>query len=186
MTASDSTTAPGGALERTTGRDREGWFALLDSWGAVGLPYREIADWLTGVQGLSDWWAQKLIVEYEQARGVREPGVRRDGTFAVGASKTVAVPVDDLVAAFTEVELRERWLGGVSLQERASTSARTARFDWADGASRVAVTFLDKGAGRSVVDVQHDRLPDASTAEQVKGFWRERLVALKSLLEGER
>jgi heme-degrading monooxygenase HmoA len=84
-------TARPGALERTTGRDRQGWFAVLDEWGARGRSYREIADWLTGEHGLSDWWAQKLIVEYEEARGIRPAAVRRDGTFEVGASKMVAL-----------------------------------------------------------------------------------------------
>jgi hypothetical protein len=53
---------------------REEWFAVLDQWGAAGRPYREIASWLTGEHGLSAWWAQKLIVEYEQARGIRGQG----------------------------------------------------------------------------------------------------------------
>ena len=56
----------------TTGHDRAFWFAELDAWGAAGRPYREIADWLTTEQGLSAWWAQKLIVEYEEARGLRD------------------------------------------------------------------------------------------------------------------
>src|SRR3954468_15062666 len=92
-------------LRRATGRGYQQWFAALDAWGAVGRPYREIAQWLTAAHGVSAWWAQKLIVEYEQARGVRQPGVRPDGTFAVGASKTIAVPVDRLTTAFTDADL---------------------------------------------------------------------------------
>ena len=83
----------------TTGHDRAFWFAELDAWGAVGRPYREIADWLTTQQGLSAWWAQKLIVEYEELRGVRKPGVRRDGTFSVGVSRSIAAPVERVYAA---------------------------------------------------------------------------------------
>jgi hypothetical protein len=30
----------------------------------------------------------------------------------------------------------------------------------------------------------HERLPDAAAAERSKSYWRERLVALKELLEG--
>ena|SRR6266508_6912405 len=81
-------------VRRVTGRDRAEWFELLDAWGAAGRPFREIADWLTGEHALSRWWAQKLIVEYEQARGLRPAGVRPSGTFAVTASKTVGVLVD--------------------------------------------------------------------------------------------
>ena len=174
---------PSAALRRSTGRDRADWFALLDEWGAGGRPYREIADWLVGEHGLSNWWAQKLIVEYEQARGLRDAGVRPDGTFAGGASKTVAVPVQRLFGAFVDADLRERWLPGVVLHERTAQPGRSARFD-ADDGTRVNVTFLASGDAKSQVAVEHDHLPDAKAAAARKAFWRERLAALKSLLEG--
>lgn len=169
-------------MRHGTGRDRSEWFTVLDDWGAAGRPYREIADWLTGEHGMSDWWAQKLIVEYEQARGVREPGVRRDGTFAGGASRTVAAPVERVFAAFVDPELRERWLPGVPLRERTSRPGRSARFDCDDG-TRISVTFYANGEAKTQVAVEHERLPDADTAARKKAYWRERLTALKDLLE---
>lgn len=169
-------------VQRATGREREEWFAVLDAWGAAGRPYREIADWLVAEQELSRWWAQKLIVEYEEARGLRDPGIRRDGTFEVGASKTVAVPVKRLHAAFVDVDLREGWLPGVVIAEARSQPAQALRFDWKGGASRVVVTFAG-GEGKSQVSVQHQRLRDAKSAAEMKSFWRERLAALKTLLE---
>jgi hypothetical protein len=170
-------------LRRATGRDRREWFAVLDDWSAVGRPYHEIAGWLTGHHGLSAWWAQKLIVEYEQARGVRDPGVRADGTFTAGASKTVAVSVERAFEAFMDPELRERWLPGVVLRERTSRSGRSARFDWQDGAERLNVSFLAGGESKSQVAVEHERLPDPAAAERMKAYWRERLAVLKTLLE---
>ena len=172
------------ALRHSTGRDRAEWFAMLDTWGAPGRPYREIADWLTGEHGVSSWWAQKLIVEYEQARGLRDAGVRPDGTFAGGASKSVAVPVQRLFDAFVDARVRERWLPGLVLRERTSQAGRSARFDWDDGASRVNVTFAALGDAKSQVAIEHDHLPDAQAAAERKAFWRERLGALKALLEG--
>jgi uncharacterized protein YndB with AHSA1/START domain len=174
---------PSAGLRRATGRDRPEWFALLDVWGAAGRPYREIADWLTGEHSLSDWWAQKLIVEYEEARGLRAPGVRRDGTFEVGTSKTVAVPVARLRAAFVDARLRERWLPRAVMRKASSQPGRSLRFEWGDGPSRVEVDVSEKGASRSQVVVQHKRLPDAKAAEEMKAHWRERLTALKDLLE---
>lgn len=170
-------------MRRATGRDRPEWFALLDAWGAAGRPYREIADWLTGKHDLSDWWAQKLIVEYEQARGLRAPGVRRDGTFEVGASKTVAVPVDRLIAAFVDARLRKRWLPGAAMRKSQSEPGRSARFDWEEGPSRVEIGFTARGAAKSEVALQHKRLPDARSAEEMKAYWREHLADLKALLE---
>jgi hypothetical protein len=170
-------------VERATGRDRHEWFALLDAWGAAGRPYREIADWLTGEHDLTAWWAQKLIVEYEEARGLRPPGVRPDGTFTVGATKTLPVPVERAYAAFVDPQLRTRWLPDVELHERTSQAGRSIRFDLGDRGTRLNVAFAATGNGRSQVAVEQERLPDPQAAEEAKAYWRERLVALKSVLE---
>ena len=170
-------------VRRGTGRDRPEWFALLDAWGAAGRPYREIAGWLRDEHGISNWWAQKIVVEYEQERGLRAPGVRRDGTFSVGASKTVAVPVDRLFEAFVDSRRRKRWLPGVALRKRASEPGRSARFDPDDG-TQIEALLAAKGRDKSQVSVEHQRLPDAKTAEETKAYWRERLAALKVQLEG--
>lgn len=172
-------------VKRATGRTRQEWFALLDDWGARGRPYREIAAWLTTEQELSKWWAQKLIVEYEQARGVREPGVRRDGTFEVTASKTVAVPCERLFEAFVDPRRRRRWLTDGRMILRGSEPGRSARFDCADGGSRVTVAFEAKGPTKAGVSLAHQRIASGSEAQALKARWRERLADLKSLLESE-
>jgi hypothetical protein len=183
MNAANRTKGAGDGVRRSTGRDRKEWFALLDKWGAPRREYREIADWLTGKHDLSSWWAQKLIVEYEQARGLRGPGVRPDGTFSVGASKTVAVPVERLYEAFVDPKERKRWLPGAVMRLRSSQPGRRAHFDWEDGATRVNVEVSAKGEARSQVAVEHVRLPDARAGEERKQYWREQLVALKDMLE---
>ncbi len=171
------------ALHRTTGRDRAEWFAVLDAWGAPDHEYREIAVFLTGEHGVSAWWAQKLIVEYEQARGLRDPGVRGDGTFSVTASKSVAAPAERAFAAFVDADVREGWLPGVTLRLRTSQPGRSARFDWEDGATRLNVGIESTGDATSQVAVEHERLPDLDVAARQKTYWRDRLAALKSLLE---
>jgi hypothetical protein len=183
-TMTRETRSSGEGVRRATGRDREQWFGLLDAWGAAGRPYREIADWLTGEHDLSGWWAQKLIVEYEQARGLRPAGVRPDGTFSVTASKTVGVRVERLFEAFVDAKLRKRWLPGEKMRKRTSERGRSARFDWENGSTRVNVGFLAKGKTKGQVGLEHAHLPDARSAERMKAFWRERLEALKALLEG--
>ncbi len=172
------------AVRGTTGRDYEEWFAVLDGWGAADRKHGEIAAFLTDEQDVGNWWAQTITVEYERARGLRPPGGSRDGTFTVSASKTVAVPVDRLFDAFADERLRERWLPGGVLRERTSRPGRSARFDFGDGATRVNVGFTAKGDTRAQVALAHERLPDAETAERMKAYWRERLAALETLLEG--
>jgi uncharacterized protein YndB with AHSA1/START domain len=132
---------------------------------------------------MSTWWAQKLIAEYEQARGVRQPGVRPDGTFEAGASKTLAVPVERAYEAFTEPELRSQWLPGEALTQRdGSRPGKVVRFDRADG-TRIVVQFDGQAEGKCTVAVQHQRIADGQAAEAAKAYWRERLTALKALLE---
>jgi hypothetical protein len=47
----------------------------------------------------------------------------------------------------------------------------------------VVVGFAPKGTSRSLVAVQHERLPDARAADRARTFWRERMTALKTMLE---
>ncbi|MGP3982912.1 hypothetical protein [Streptomyces sp. KR80] len=170
------------ALKSASGRDYPEWYALLDEWGAPGRPYREIADWLTG-QGMSDWWAQKVIVEYEQARGIRKPGARQDGTFSGGASKTLAVSARTAFDAVTKAEVRRRWLPEPELTERTSNPTRSVRFDAADG-TRVNVTIDADGDAKCRVAVEQTHLLDADVANDARAQWRDRLTALKALIEG--
>jgi hypothetical protein len=170
-------------VRRATGRDRSEWFTLLDEWGAANRQYREIAEWLMRNHELSRWWAQKLIVEYQQSRGLRPPGVRPDGTFEVGASKTITVPLKRLFDAFVDPRQRRKWLTDGRMTIRTSQPGRSARFDWEGGSSRVNVEFAEKGSWKSMVAVTHAGIADGAEAETTKARWRERLSELKSLLE---
>jgi hypothetical protein len=60
------------AVRRATGRGRNEWFALLDLWGAAHK-HRDIAAWIMQEHNVGNWWAQRLTVDYEQARGLRAP-----------------------------------------------------------------------------------------------------------------
>jgi hypothetical protein len=171
------------AVRRATGREWDQWFAVLDEWGAADHDHKAIATWLREEHTIPGWWAQSITVEYERARGLRSPGSGRDGLFSVGASRTVAVPVDRLYAAFVDPELRERWLPGDRVRERKLLPHRSARFDWEDGATRLVVGFDDKGPAKSQVALSHERVPDAEVAAELKAYWRERLGVLKALLE---
>jgi hypothetical protein len=167
-----------------TERGWEAWFELLDGWGAAARTHTEIARWLREDLGVDGWYSQSITVGYERARGLRAPGQRPDG-FAVGASRTVAVPVERLFEVFTDEALRERWLPGADLRVRTATAPRTARYDWEDGSTRVIVGFEAAGDAKSRVALSHERLPDADTAEEMKSWWRERLTELKTRLEAD-
>jgi hypothetical protein len=173
------------AIRERTGRGWEEWFDLLDDWGAPDQPHREIARWVAEqleIEPLA-WNAQAVTVSYERARGLRAVGERADG-FAVTVSKTIAVALERLYEGFFDESLRAAWLPDGRLQERTATPPKSARFDWGEGPTRVHVSFLAKGDTKSTVALEHRRLADAEEAERMKAYWRERLGALKSMLEG--
>jgi hypothetical protein len=171
------------AIRERTGRGWDEWFARLDAWEAASWPHPDVARWLRDEHAVDGWSAQSVTVGYERARGLRAPGQRPDG-WSVTASKTVAVPVERLYAAFGDDGLRERWLPGAELHVRTASPPKSARYDWEDGSTRVIVGFYAKGDGKSQVALEHARLPDADTAEEMKSWWRERVGALKEMLEG--
>src|SRR5439155_6224213 len=121
-----------------------------------------------------------------QARGLRAPGSDRGGSFRVTASKTVGAPIGRLYKAFVDPAVRERWLPDVALRERRLRQDNSARFDFGDGSTRIAVGFVAKGEARSTVSLLHEKLSDDDTAAEMGAFWRERLDELKSVLEGSR
>jgi hypothetical protein len=171
-------------IRQRTGRGWEAWFDLLDEWGAAERPHREIARWVAeqlGIEPLA-WNVQTVTVNYERARGGRAVGEHADG-FTITTTKTMAVGVERLFDAFVDARLRARWLPEGELRERTATRPRSARFDWGDGATRVHLTFLAKGDGKSSVALEHVRLADAAEAERMKAFWRERVATLKAVLE---
>jgi len=67
---------------------------------------------------------------------------------------------------------------------RTSNRGRSARFDWRDPPSRIAYNLAPKGDAKTQISLGHEKLPDADAADRLKAMWRERLVALRELLEG--
>lgn len=169
-------------LREKTGKGWEEWVALLDVWGARERPHGEIAAYVAAEHGIPGWWAQTVTVGYERARGLRAPGQRRGGGYEVTVSKTVAAPLERLVAAFVDETEREHWFPGAPLTPRATRSAQSERFDWEDGRTRVVVWFTDKGPEKTSVAVQHERLADGAESEAMRALWRGRLAELARVL----
>jgi uncharacterized protein YndB with AHSA1/START domain len=171
------------ALEKRTGKRWREWFAILDRAGANKLPHKEIARWMDDhYPEIGGWWCQTITVGYEQARGLRRKH-EKPGGFEVSGSKTIAVPLAKLYAAWEDVRVRARWLPGEKLTVRKATKEKSMRITWSDGTSSVSVNFTPGGPGKSKVAVQHGKLPNARAATEKKAFWSERLGALKALLE---
>ncbi len=103
------------------------------------------------------------------------------GGYQVGASKTVAVPVDVLFEAWTDAKLRKTWLGEQAFMVRKATAPKSLRITWGDG-SNLEVLFLVKGDEKSVVQIDQRKLPDAAAVTRQKEFWKEKLARLAEVL----
>jgi hypothetical protein len=181
---------PGGvsdaAVQKATGRSWAEWLALLDAAGAEGLDHKEIVAQVAAIQPpTGGWWCQMIAVGYEQARGKRALHETATG-FQVSASATVGVPLAKLYTAWVDEATRAHWLPDAPLAVRKATVEKTLRLAWNGGASRADVYFTARGPAKSQVTVQHVRLPDAEAGAAQQAYWRERLAALKRLLEGGR
>jgi uncharacterized protein YndB with AHSA1/START domain len=170
------------ALDRATGKPLAEWLDILDAWGGTEHKHPEIARWLSTEQHVPPWWTQTVTVAYERARGMRAMHERPDG-YSVSVSRTIRVTPERLTDAFTKAELRQRWLPDAPIRVRTSTRGRSARFEWDEPPSRVSFTVFPKDGGKTQLGLGHERLPDAATGERLKRMWRERLDALRDLLE---
>ncbi len=165
-----------------TGHGWDHWFATLDDWGARERGHTEIARWLRDEHGVPGWYSQSISVTYERARGMRAVGEGVNG-FTVSVSRTVDATAEELFAAFDDEATRERWLPDADLSVRTTTPPRLARYDWHGGPSKVVVGIEALDDGRARVGLAHERLADAAERDRLKPWWRERLTALKALLE---
>ncbi|HEV8239234.1 MAG TPA: hypothetical protein VGS57_07700 [Thermoanaerobaculia bacterium] len=169
------------AIAAKTGCTWEKWVNHLDYFGAADKPHREIVDHVHGKFGIPGWWAQTVTVGYERIRGLRAIGQRRSGSYETTKSKTIAVPLERLYAAFADAKARKRWLGDVALVVRKATPDKSMRITWDDGTS-VEAGFFAKGPEKSMVAVAHTKLPDKARADELKRFWSARLDALAAQL----
>jgi uncharacterized protein YndB with AHSA1/START domain len=170
------------AVKAKTGKNWAEWFKLLDAAGAVEMKHAAIAAHLREKHGCPSWWCQMITVGYEQERGLRVKHQKCDGEYSGSASKTIAVPLTPLYAAWTDAKVRRRWLPGAKFTVRKSTPNRSIRMDWSDD-TRVEVMFYAKGTGKSQVAVQHDNLADVDAVAEIKNYWKAALERLKELLE---
>ena len=145
------------------------------------MNHQQIVAVLGSKHRVKPWWRQMVTVAYEQARGMRRVHERPDG-YSISRSKTVPVPIAKLYRAWTEPKSRERWLGNSKFTIRKATVNRSIRMLWNDGKTTVESMFYPKGAGKSQVTVQHNRLASANHGEKMKKYWGERLERMvKSL-----
>jgi len=172
------------AVKEKTGRNWAEWVRTLDAHDAHAMSHREIAKLVSTTYGAPSWWTQTVTVGYERIRGLRVRGQQRNGTFGATKSRTFDVPVATLFNAWVDPTIRRRWLDEPGVKVRTATPPKSIRLGWHDG-TIIAVGFTAKGARKSMVALEHAKLPDRETADRVKRYWAERLEALGDALRAE-
>lgn len=169
------------AVREKTGKGWNEWFEILDREGAATMDHTAITTLLYEGHGCPGWWDQMVTVGYEQARGMREKFQKAD-VFSASKSVTVEAPLARVFAAWDDPATRDQWLRE-PITIRKATPEKSMRITWSDGASSVEVNFYPKGGDKSMVQVQHNKLPDAGAVTEKKAFWEARLAKLRELIE---
>jgi len=168
-------------VKAATGCGWERWVKTLDRRGAANMSHREIAK-VVAFHKTPSWWTQTVAVGYERIRGLREKGQQRSGAYQTTKSRTVDVPLSRLFAAFTDQATRGRWLDANATIKSVSPNKRI-RLVWDDGTAAVA-GFYARGARKSMVAVEHTKLPSKAAADAMKKKWGESLERLGNLVTG--
>jgi hypothetical protein len=167
------------AVSKRTGRTWTEWVRVLDAAGAAEKPHGQIAAHVSSL-GTPNWWSQMVTVGYERIRGLREKGQRRGGGYEASKSRTFNVPVKTLFNAFANARTRRLWLP-VKLTVRTATAYKSMRMTWEDH-TLAQIGFMSKGPAKSVVSIQHVKLPNKSAADAMKAAWSEHLDRLRQML----
>ena len=179
---------PGGisdaAVKKATGCDWKSWIWHLDQAGCAGMSHKEIvAVVYKSWPKVGGWWSQMVTVGYEQAKGLRAKN-QMNGRWRVSSSKTVGVPVKSLFAAWRDAKKRAGWLKDHRFTVRKATAPKSMRITWVDGKTTIEANFFAKGAKKSMVALQHDKLGGKKDVTRMRAYWAKALGDLKELLEG--
>jgi hypothetical protein len=170
-------------LEKTN-KPMEIWFEFLDKKGAKKMSHAEIFNLISNTEGLKplgQWNHNLLATTYEWNRGLKERG-QKENEFEISLSKTIAVPVEILYNSLVENKVRNKWLNE-KIVIRKMTFSKSARITWNDNETSLSVDFYLKGENKSMIVVQHLKIPDSKKSAQLKEYWTVKLAELKKLLE---
>lgn len=205
---SSKATASDAAILEATGQTVAHWFAVLDAFDVKNKGHKAAANHLYDDEGVSYWWAQSLVIRYEQEKGLRLPGQRSDGSFVVNASKTVGVSQERAFEAWASADAWNQWFtSGAQMDFRVGGTYRNndhdqgvfkrinypgekstrIEFSWENPkhcpGTKVVVEFLAKGPDKTTVAVTHEKLSGPEACAEMKEGWNWALTSLKSWLE---
>jgi len=166
-------------VKAATGRGWMGWFIILNKANAAVMAHKDIV-LLLHAKGCPGWWAQMIAVEFERPRGGRAKHEKADG-FSVSVTKVLPVELPALFAAATDPKLRAKWFPKGAFEETSKTKDKYWRGKWKKDA-RLEVGFYAKGAGKSQIALQVNKLASADEVEKERAAWKKAFEKLNELL----
>jgi hypothetical protein len=91
--------------------------------------------------------------------------------------------VKKLFAAWKDAKKRAAWLKDHRFTVRKAVAPKSMRITWVDGKTSVEAHFFAKGAKKSMVAVQHDKLAGAKDVAKMRAYWGKALEKLKATIE---
>ncbi len=168
------------AVRKATGKTWGEWGRLLDKHGCKKMPHKEIAMLVRDGHGVGPWWSQMVTVGYEQSRGLRRAYETCRG-WQASVSRTVGVPISKLFDAWADDAMRRQWMGRKRITIRKATKNKSMRITWSDETS-LGVNFYSKGAAKSQVTLQHNKLKNPTDVAKSKEYWSGAMVKLRKVL----
>lgn len=166
-------------VKAATGRGCMGWFIILNKANAGAMAHKEIVAVLSD-KGCPGWWSQMIAVEFERSRGGREKHQKADG-YSVSITKVLPVDLPALFTAATDASSRARWFPKGAFEETSKTKDKYWRGKWKTDA-RLEVGFYAKGAGKSQIALQVNKLASADAIEKERAAWKNAFEKLAALL----
>ncbi|HVF69755.1 MAG TPA: hypothetical protein VNA13_04300 [Xanthomonadales bacterium] len=165
------------AVRKATGKSWDEWFKILDEGKVSEMPHKEIVLWLWD-KGLvkSGWWAQSIVVGYEQKIGRRVAGQIAEGNFSTATSATLAGTMDSVLKQWEKLVKGKTEFGKVKIEGESRISVtpkwRYWKADLVD-TSKINVDISEKGSRKIGLSVTHYKLPDKKAIDTWKAYWKE-------------
>ena len=136
-----------------------------------------------GTSKSPEWWAQGVTVAYEQYIGRRKIGQTCDGLFSVTVTTTRSGTMDEVLVEWTthnEGLTEYNGLVAVGAPRISKTEKwRYWRLDFVDG-SKLSVNIQTKpGSKKSMLAINHDKLPSADDVVVWRAFWKDYVKRLE-------
>ena len=169
------------AVANKTGKNWAMWFLILEETGGHEKTHQEIVKFLSEQHKLDGWWCQMITNGYEQHIGRRKKHEMAGG-FEVSVSKTFPNALPELFEAWNDSGTRAEWLEDADLQFSTVNINKNLRGPWVDGTTRINVDFYEKGPAKTQVVVQHVKIAEDESGQELKKYWQEMLGRLAEVL----